>query len=65
VKHIRLGTTGGPHVPGKQTAIDHVTFITVCEGVMDIVNLRLSGIFDKTGKLPLNANEICLEVCSK
>lgn len=33
--------------------------------VVDFATLRLSGIFDKIGRLPLNGDEICLERCSK
>ena len=63
--YIRLGTTGGSHTPGKPMAIDHVSLVTVSEDGVDIANLRMSGIFDKTGKVPLNGDEICLEGCSK
>jgi len=62
--YIRLGTTGGSHTPGKPMAIDHVSLVTVSESGVDIANLRMSGIFDKTGKVPLNGDEICLEGCS-
>jgi len=61
--YIRLGTTGGSHAPGKTTAIDHVTLVTVSEEGADIANLRMSGIFDKTGKVPMNGDGICLEMC--
>ena len=63
--YIRLGTTGGSHSPGKPMAIDHVSLVTVSEDDVDIANLRMSGIFDKTGKIPLNGDEICLEECVK
>lgn len=46
-------------------AIDHVSLVTVSEEGVDIANLRMSGIFDKTGKVPLNGDEICLEECVK
>lgn len=62
--YIRLGTTGGAHAPGDPMAIDHVTMVTVSDDGVDIANLRLSGIFDKTGKLPLNGAELCLEGCA-
>ena len=62
--YIRLGTTGGSHAPGNPTAIDHVTLVTVSDTGVDIANLRMSGIFDKTGKIPLNGEDICLEGCS-
>ena len=63
--YIRLGTTGGAHAPDNPMAIDHVSLVTVSEDGVDIANLRMSGIFDKTGKIPLNGNDICLEDCSK
>lgn len=63
--YIRLGTTGGSHAPDNPMAIDHVSMITVSSTGVDIANLRLSGIFDKTGKVPLNGDEICLADCGK
>jgi len=62
--YIRLGTTGGSHAPGNPMAIDHVSLVTVSQEGVDIANLRMSGIFDKTGKPPLNGDEICLEMCA-
>lgn len=52
-------------IPGKPMAIDHVSLVTVSEQGVDIANLRMSGIFDKTGKVPLNGDEIRLEECVK
>jgi len=63
--YIRLGTTGGSHVPGNPMAIDQVSMVTVSREGVDIANLRMSGIFDKTGKIPLNGDELCLEDCGK
>lgn len=62
--YIRLGTTGGSHAPGNPMAIDHVTLVTVSEAGPDIANLRMSGIFDKTGKIPSNGGELCFEGCA-
>jgi calcineurin-like phosphoesterase family protein len=62
--YIRLGTTGGGHTPDDSGAIDHVSLVTVSESGVDIANLRLSGIFDKSGKIPLNGDNTCLEGCS-
>jgi len=28
------------------------------------INLCMSGIFDKTGKIPLNGEQLCLEMCN-
>jgi len=63
--YIRLGTTGGSHNPGKPMAIDHVTLVTVSDEDPEIANLRMSGIFDKTGKIPLNGDDLCLEACQE
>lgn len=63
--YIRLGTTGGAHAPGNPMAMDHVSLVTVSEDGVDIANLRMSGIFDKTGKIPLNGEELCLEGCAQ
>lgn len=63
--YIRLGTTGGSHAHGNPMAIDHVTLVTVSETGADIANLRLSGIFDKTGQIPLNGDDLCLEECTR
>ncbi len=61
--YIRLGTTGGVHIRGNDASVDHVTLVTVSGEGVDIANLRLSGIFDKTGKIPLGGGKICLENC--
>jgi predicted phosphodiesterase len=65
--YIRLGTTGGAQDPSKEMAIDHVTWVTMSGDGVDIANIRLSGIFNKTGKIPLNGEELCFEsaVCGE
>ena len=60
--YIRLGTTGGVQNPKKEMAIDHVTLVTVSGTDVDIANLRLSGIFDKDGRIPLNGEGLCFDV---
>ena len=64
--YIRLATTGGVQFPEHGLSVDHVTLVTVNDGV-DIANLKLSGIFDKTGKIPLGRDELCFEaaVCGE
>ncbi len=63
--YIRLGTTGGAHAPANPMAIDHVSLVTVSDDGVDIANLRMSGIFDKTGNLPLNGEALCLAGCAQ
>jgi predicted phosphodiesterase len=60
--YIRLATTGGVQNANKDMAIDHVTLVTVSEDGVDIANLRMSGIFNKTGKIPLDGEDLCFEV---
>ncbi|MDJ0938420.1 MAG: metallophosphoesterase family protein [Woeseiaceae bacterium] len=60
--YIRLATTGGSQIPERGRSMDHVTLVTVDDDGVDIANLLLSGILDKTGKIPLNGDEICFEV---
>ena len=47
--------------------MDHVTLVTVSAQGVDIANLRMSGIFDKTGRIPLNGEDLCFEAaeCGK
>jgi hypothetical protein len=59
--YIRLATTGGVQNPAKDMAIDHVTLVTVSAAGVDIANIRMSGIFNKTGRIPLNGEELCFE----
>lgn len=60
--YIGLGTTGGVQNPSKGMPIDHVTLVTVSGGGVDIANLRMSGIFGKDGRIPLNGEELCFDV---
>ncbi len=62
--YIRLATTGGVQNPAKSMAIDHVTLVTVSADGVDIANIRMSGIFDKTGKIPLGGDDLCFENAS-
>ena len=57
--YIQLGTTGGVQNTGKDLSIDHVTMVTVSETGVDIANLRMSGIFDKSGHIPLGGDSFC------
>ena len=59
--YIRLGTTGGVQNVKKDMAIDHVSLVTVSKEGVDIANLRMSGIFGKDGKVPLNGEDLCFD----
>jgi len=59
--YIRLATTGGVQIEGRENAFDHVTLVTVSDDGVDIANLRLDGILDKTGVIPAGGEELCFE----
>ncbi len=58
--YIQLATTGGVFLPENGDAYDQLLLVTVDDDVT-IANLKLSGILDKTGRLPRNGAELCLE----
>jgi hypothetical protein len=59
--YIRLATTGGVFLPKHGLSADHVTLVTVDRTSVDIANVLLSGILDKTGQIPLGGDEVCLD----
>lgn len=65
--YIRLATTGGAQLPEHGRSVDHVTLVTVDDNDVDIANLLMEGILDKTGHIPLNGDDVCFEtaVCGQ
>ena len=59
--YIRLATTGGAQPADGERSADHVTLVTVDDQGVDVAHLLLSGILDKTGHIPLGADELCFE----
>ena len=59
--YIQLATTGGEQFPRLGRSVDHITLVTVDEHGVDIANLLLSGILDKTGHVPLKGDDLCFE----
>ena len=59
--YIRLATTGGVQFPERGQSMDHVTLVTVSDEGVDIANLLMSGILDKTGHIPLGGDDVCFE----
>ena len=60
--YIRLATTGGAWFPERSPAMDHVTLVTVDDQGVDIANLKMSGVLDKTGHVPLDGDNVCFEL---
>ena len=59
--YIHLATTSGSQNPADQMAFDHVTLVTVGDGDPSIVNLRMDGILDKSGHIPLDGDDLCYQ----
>jgi hypothetical protein len=59
--YIRLATTGGVQNLHAAQAFDHLTLVTVSDQGVDIANLRLDGILDKTGHIPAGGEALCFE----
>jgi len=65
--YIRLATTGGTQVVGAERSMDEVALVTVSDSGVDIANLLLAGILDRTGHVPLDGDTVCFEkaVCGE
>jgi predicted phosphodiesterase len=59
--YIRLATTGGVQLPENGRSMDQVALVTVDGDGVDIANLLLQGILDKTGHIPLGGDAVCFE----
>ncbi len=59
--HIMLGTTGGHQNEKDLNSFDHFTLVTMTKEGPSIANLRLDGILNKYGKIPLNGDSICFQ----
>ena len=59
--YIRLATTGGFHNMREGRAMDHVTLVTVDDHGVDIANLKMEGVLDKTGRVPMGGDDVCFD----
>jgi 3',5'-cyclic AMP phosphodiesterase CpdA len=64
--YITLATTSGGQNPKSSMVFDHVMLVTIAEDAPSIVNLRLDGILNKSGTIPLNGGDLCFQasICS-
>lgn len=63
--YIILGTTGGSQNPAYKGAYDHITLVTMNKEEPDIVNVKMAGMLDKTGRIPLNGDTLAFEPIRK
>ncbi len=59
--YINLATTGGEQFPEKGKSMDHVMMVTVDNEGVSIANLKMEGILDKTGHIPMDGNTLKFE----
>ncbi len=59
--YIRLATTGGVFLSKYGPSFDHLVWVTVDKDGAHIANLKMSGILDKTGSVPLDGGDRCLQ----
>jgi hypothetical protein len=65
--YIHLGTTSGGQADSDAMAFDHITLVTMTGDGPAIANLRLGGILDATGHVPLDGDDVCFQAsaCKK
>jgi predicted phosphodiesterase len=59
--YIGLATTGGVFLPKNGPSMDHFLWVTVDDDGAHIANLKMSGVLDRTGLLPLDGEQRCLD----
>jgi 3',5'-cyclic AMP phosphodiesterase CpdA len=59
--YIMLATTGGGQDAKSDRAFDHILFATVSDSVPSLANLRLDGILNKKGQIPLDGEKFCFQ----
>jgi hypothetical protein len=59
--YIMMATMSGGQDKSAKNAFDHITLVTIAEDQPSIVSLRLDGVLDKTGHIPLGGDTICFQ----
>lgn len=59
--YITLATTGGAQNDKSDMAFDHFTMVTMTDDGPSIASLRLDGVLDKYGAIPLNGDTLCFQ----
>ncbi len=63
--YIILGTTGGSQNENDQNAFDHFTYIRMTKEKPVITHLRMDGVLDETGSIPLQGDTISFQRSKK
>ncbi|MFT7381822.1 MAG: 3',5'-cyclic AMP phosphodiesterase CpdA [Roseivirga sp.] len=56
--YLTLGTTGGSQNPNGKGAYDHITLVTMKKGEPSIINLKMEGMLNEHGSIPLNGDSL-------
>ena len=59
--YIMLGTTGGAQNKKDTAAFDHITLIRMAKEKPVITHLRMDGILDETGRIPLGGDTLSFQ----
>jgi predicted MPP superfamily phosphohydrolase len=59
--YIMLGTTGGAQNDKNDMAFDHISLVTMTSEGPSIANIRMDGILDKSGHIPLGGDTLCYQ----
>jgi 3',5'-cyclic AMP phosphodiesterase CpdA len=62
--YIMLGTTGGGQNAQDPNSFDHITLVSYNSEGPAIANIRMDGILNKTGKIPLDGDKYCFQASS-
>ena len=62
--YIMMATTGGGQDKSSGNAFDHITLVTIAEDHPSILNIRLDGMLDKTGQIPMGGDTVCFQASS-
>ncbi|MBX2941320.1 MAG: metallophosphoesterase [Cyclobacteriaceae bacterium] len=59
--YIMLGTTGGSQNAEDDYSFDHITLVSYSDEGPTIANIRMDGLLNKTGKIPLDGARYCYQ----
>lgn len=59
--YIMIATTGGGQDPTSDRAFDHIMFTTMVDKEPVFANLRLGGILNKQGYIPMEGDQYCFQ----
>ena len=63
--YIILGTTGGGQNKNDQASFDHFTYVRITKEKPVITHLRMDGVLDETGRIPLQGDTLSFQASKK